>query len=110
MVVPIQLAQLPPITEMGLGTIRHANGRPEISRNAYLATELIACCSICQAAETSVYIDRKRSRLTSKQQTNGCGPNGPGMTGCCFHPTATTYDDREDGDETEYSIINRIPC
>ena len=30
--VPIQLAQLPPITEMGLGTIRHANGRPEISR------------------------------------------------------------------------------
>ena len=34
MVVPIQLAQLPPITEMGLGTIRHANGRPEISRYA----------------------------------------------------------------------------
>ena len=32
MVVPIQLAQLPPITKIGLGTIRHANGRPEISR------------------------------------------------------------------------------
>jgi hypothetical protein len=59
--------------------------------NGYLATELIAFCPIYQAAETSVYMDGNRGRLTSKQQTNGCRPSGPGMTGCCFYPTANLH-------------------
>jgi hypothetical protein len=41
-------------------------------------------------AKDECYIDRKRGRIRgriiSKQQTNGCEPNKPGMTGCCFYP------------------------
>jgi len=69
--------------------------------NAYLATELIAFCSIYQAAETSVYIDEIRGR-TSKQQTNGCRPSESGMTGCCFHPTGNLHPECVTGLATEY--------
>ena len=65
MVVPIQLAQLPPITEMGLGTIRHANGRPEISRNHSSAIDLSVVsntkrqsCHISSQARDSVDSDQ----------------------------------------------------
>jgi hypothetical protein len=65
--------------------------------NAYFATQLIAFCSICQAAENECYVDGKGGRLTDLQQTNGCGPSGPGMTGCCSHPTANLHHGYCDG-------------
>ena len=59
-----------PVSEIGLV---HGDDRYRFTiENAYLATELIAFWSLYQATETSVYIDRIRSRIRGKQQANGC--------------------------------------